>query len=139
MAQAAKPGIRNRQMNSAIECHPWRGQFADDPTPPRRKPIYAGVRAKLAKYQSQDKLSTLNADNIRVKNLYTAGFSPLPDPNQAKAGMAFPLRGRQDAQIHPHEEPHLCVDDTAKLFHGRFQLKLTSGEMHGPVTFMRKI
>jgi cytochrome c peroxidase len=56
----------------------------------RGKAIQAGVRVKLAKGTTWDALSRMSAQDIRAKDLFPAGFMPLPHPNHPEGGMLFP-------------------------------------------------
>jgi cytochrome c peroxidase len=55
------------------------------------KPIQEGVRVKLPKgLGSWQDLAAMTPDEIREKDLFPAGFMPLPHPNHAEGGMVFP-------------------------------------------------
>lgn len=56
----------------------------------RGKPIQGGVRVKLPSGTSWQQLSNMTADEIKTKNMWPAGFYPLPHDNQAEGGMLFP-------------------------------------------------
>ncbi len=56
----------------------------------RGKPIQGGVRVQLPKGTSWQDLANMTAAQIREKNLWPAGFYPLPHDNQAEGGMLFP-------------------------------------------------
>ncbi|MDP3859905.1 MAG: hypothetical protein Q8Q73_19260 [Stagnimonas sp.] len=56
----------------------------------RGKPVQAGVRVKLAPGVSWEQLAGMKPDEIKAKNLWPAGFYPLPHDNQAEGGMLFP-------------------------------------------------
>jgi len=88
--KAAKPDIMKRQMDLLTERYDLSDHPANGVTLSRGKPIQDGVRVKLAKDQSWDKLADLSPDEIRDKNLFPAGFFPLPHPNHAEGGMTFP-------------------------------------------------
>jgi cytochrome c peroxidase len=66
---------------------PARGlTFSDRP-----KPIQEGVRAKLpAGVRSWEDLAAMNPEEIRRRDLFPAGFMPLPHPNHPEGGMLFP-------------------------------------------------
>lgn len=57
---------------------------------PRGKPIQEGVRVKLPEGTTWDQLAAMGPDAIREKNLFPAGFLPLPHPNHPEGGMLFP-------------------------------------------------
>jgi cytochrome c peroxidase len=54
------------------------------------KPIQEGVRVKLPAGTTWDKLAAMSPDEIRQKDLWPAGFFPLPHPNHQEGGMLFP-------------------------------------------------
>jgi cytochrome c peroxidase len=56
----------------------------------RGKPVQGGVRVKLPTGTSWDDLAALGPEQIRERNLFPAGFLPLPHPNHAEGGMVFP-------------------------------------------------
>jgi cytochrome c peroxidase len=56
----------------------------------RGKAVQAGVRAKLPEGMTWDKLSKMTPEEIRNKDLWPAGFYPLPHPNHPEGGMLFP-------------------------------------------------
>jgi cytochrome c peroxidase len=63
---------------------------AKDVTMSRGKPVQEGVRAKLPKGVTWEKLANMTPEEIREKDLFPAGFLPLPHPNHAEGGMVFP-------------------------------------------------
>jgi cytochrome c peroxidase len=66
---------------------PARGLTVSD----RPKPIQEGVRAKLpAGVRSWEDLAAMNPEEIRRRDLFPAGFMPLPHPNHPEGGMLFP-------------------------------------------------
>jgi cytochrome c peroxidase len=88
---AAKAGVMNRQRALLEERydlgnHPARGVLMSA----RDKPIQEGVRARLAQGMSWSALAELSPEQIRAKNLFPAGFLPLPHPNHPEGGMVFP-------------------------------------------------
>ena len=56
----------------------------------RKKAIQEGVRVKLPEAMTWEQLAALTSAEIRAKNLYPAGFLPLPHPNHPEGGMLFP-------------------------------------------------
>ena len=55
------------------------------------KPVQTGVRVKLPKgIASWDSLNALSPADIRKRDVYPAGFLPLPHPNHPEGGMLFP-------------------------------------------------
>jgi len=88
--KAAKPDIMKRQ----IDLLNVRYDLADRPakgiTMSRGKPIQEGIRVKLPKGTTWEKLAAMSPDEIREKDLFPAGFFPLPHPNHPEGGMLFP-------------------------------------------------
>ncbi len=56
----------------------------------RGKPIQGGVRVKLPAGETWQGLGKMSPDQIKAKDLWPAGFYPLPHDNQAEGGMLFP-------------------------------------------------
>ena len=71
-----------------------RYDLADRPAPgvkmSRGKPVQAGVRAKLPRAITWEKLAAMSPEDIKAKNLWPAGFFPLPHPHHEAGGMVFP-------------------------------------------------
>lgn len=87
---AARPGLMKRQQ----ELLSSRYDLGDRPSAAvamsRGKPIQEGVRVRLPQGQTWDSLAALAPEEIRRRNLYPAGFLPLPHPNHSEGGMLFP-------------------------------------------------
>jgi cytochrome c peroxidase len=56
----------------------------------RGKPVQEGVRVTLPNGMTWDKLAALTPHDIRARDLFPAGFLPLPHPNHPVGGMVFP-------------------------------------------------
>src|SRR5690606_25060462 len=56
----------------------------------RGKAIQEGVRVKLPKGMTWEKLAALSPEEIREKDLFPQGFLPLPHPKHEEGGMVFP-------------------------------------------------
>ncbi len=56
----------------------------------RGKAIQEGVRVKLPEGMTWEKLAGLTPEEIKEKNLWPAGFYPLPHPHHEAGGMIFP-------------------------------------------------
>jgi cytochrome c peroxidase len=88
--KAAKPEVTKRHMDLLKK----RYELGDKPTQgvkmSRGKAVQAGVRAKLPEGMTWDKLSKMTPEEIRNKDLWPAGFYPLPHPNHPEGGMLFP-------------------------------------------------
>ncbi len=88
--KAAKPEIMKRQMDLLstrydLNDHPARGVAMS-----RGKPIQEGVRVKLPEGMTWEKLANMSPEEIREKDIFPAGFFPLPHPNHPEGGMLFP-------------------------------------------------
>jgi len=88
--QAAKPEVMKRQMNLLEERYDLSNRPAPGVTMSRGKPVQEGVRVKLPEGMTWQKLAAMSPEQIREKDLFPAGFLPLPHPNHAEGGMAFP-------------------------------------------------
>ena len=86
----AKPAIVKRHRSLLEE----RYDLSDRPVPGVKmaggKPVQGGVRVRLPAGVTWDGLAAMSAEEIREKNLWPAGFYPLPHPNHAEGGMLFP-------------------------------------------------
>lgn len=54
------------------------------------KALQEGVRVKLPGSMTWEKLAAMTPEEIRDKDLFPAGFLPLPHPNHNEGGMLFP-------------------------------------------------
>ncbi len=88
--QAAKPEVMKRQRALLESRYDLANRPAQGVTMSRGKPVQAGVRVKLPAGVTWDQLAQMSPDEIRSKNLFPAGFYPLPHPNHAEGGMVFP-------------------------------------------------
>ncbi len=87
--RAAREGLMQRQRALLAQ----RYDLANRPsgaTMFRGKPVQGGVRVKLPPGASWQRLAELSPDEIRARDLFPAGFLPLPHPNHAEGGMLFP-------------------------------------------------
>jgi cytochrome c peroxidase len=87
---AAKPEVMKRQMALLEERYDLSNRPAPGVTMSRGKPVQGGVRVKLPPGVTWDALAQMTPEQIRAKNLWPAGFYPLPHPNHAEGGMVFP-------------------------------------------------
>jgi len=88
--QAAKATVMKRQMDLLSERYDLSDRPARGVTMSRGKPIQEGVRVKLSAGMTWDKLAAMEPEEIRDKDLFPAGFLPLPHPNHPEGGMVFP-------------------------------------------------
>ncbi|HZI95536.1 MAG TPA: cytochrome B6 [Patescibacteria group bacterium] len=88
--QQEKPEFARRQQSLLAE----RYDLADRPvagvTMSRGKAVQAGVRVRLSGGMSWEKLAAMTPEEIRSRNLWPAGFYPLPHPHHESGGMVFP-------------------------------------------------
>lgn len=88
--KAAKPEVMERQKQLLNERYDLSDRPAKGLTMSGGKPIQEGVRAKLPKDVTWDQYTKMSPDEIRGKDIFPAGFLPLPHPNHAEGGMVFP-------------------------------------------------
>ena len=88
--KAARPEVMKRQMDLLNERYDLSDHPAKDVTMSRGKSIQEGVRAKLPKDATWEKLAAISPEEIREKDLFPAGFLPLTHPNHPEGGMVFP-------------------------------------------------
>lgn len=88
--QAEKAEVEDRQAGLLAQ----RYDLSDNPSSElhmtRGKPVQAGVRVRLPEGQTWDSLAALSPEEIRMRDLFPAGFMPLPHPKQPEGGMVFP-------------------------------------------------
>ncbi|OHC68087.1 MAG: cytochrome B6 [Rhodocyclales bacterium GWA2_65_20] len=88
--QAGKSAFAQRQQDMLAA----RYDLADRPLTgvvmSRGKPLQEGVRVKLPAAMTWEKLAALSPEQIREKQLWPAGFLPLPHPHHEAGGMVFP-------------------------------------------------
>src|SRR5256886_6459558 len=87
---AAKPSVMQRQMTLLEQRYDLGNRPAKDVTMTRGKAGQQGVRVNLSKGMTWEKLSMLSPEEIQNKDLFPAGFVPLPHANQPEGGMLFP-------------------------------------------------
>src|SRR5438093_4103531 len=88
--EAAKPEVLKRQAALFDERYDLSDRPVSRVTVSRGKPIQEGVRVKLPKAVTWEQLAGMDADAIRDKDLFPAGFLPLPHVNQPGGGMVLP-------------------------------------------------
>ncbi len=87
---AEKPQFAERQRNLLAERYDLSDRPAAGVTMSRGKPAQAGVRVKLPEGMSWDQLAALTPEEVKSRNLWPAGFYPLPHPHHEAGGMVFP-------------------------------------------------
>ncbi|MFS2136307.1 hypothetical protein [Duganella sp. Dugasp56] len=88
--RAARAAIMQRQLDLLAARYDLANRPAPGVTMFRGKPVQEGVRVRLPRGLSWEQLAALSPNEIRERNLFPAGFLPLPHPNQAEGGMLFP-------------------------------------------------
>ena len=88
--KAAKPEIMKHQMDLLNERYDLSDRPASGVTMSRGKPVQEGVRAKLPTGMTWETLASMSPEEVREKDLFPAGFYPLPHPNHPEGGMLFP-------------------------------------------------
>jgi len=88
--KVAKPEVMKRQMDVLNARYDLANRPAKDVTMSRGKPVQEGVRAKPPQGMTWEKLQAMSPEEVRGKDLFPAGFLPLPHPNHPEGGMVFP-------------------------------------------------
>jgi len=88
--KAAKAEIARKHQELLEARYDLSNRAAKNVTMSRSKPLQEGTRAKLPKGMTWDKLTALSPQEIRDKDLFPAGYLPLPHPNHPEGGMVFP-------------------------------------------------
>lgn len=88
--KAEKPAVEKKHMDLLNERYDLGNRPAKGVTMSRGKAVQEGVRVKLQKGATWDKLAAISPEEIREKDLFPAGFFPLPHPKHAEGGMLFP-------------------------------------------------
>lgn len=87
---AAKPEIEKRQAAILSERYDLSDRPAKEVTMSRGKPVQEGVRVKLPRGVTWEQLAAMRPEEIAQRDVFPAGFLPLPHPNQPEGGMLFP-------------------------------------------------
>lgn len=86
----AKPAVQKKHMDLLNERYDLSDRPAQGVAMSRGKAVQEGVRVKLSKGMTWDKLASISPEEIREKDLLPPGFFPLPFPNHPEGGMLFP-------------------------------------------------
>lgn len=89
MAQA-KPAIAQSHQALLTERYDLADRPADGVAMSRGKPVQQGVRVRLKPGVTWEMMDALTPDEIRTRDIFPAGFQPLPHPNHPEGGMVFP-------------------------------------------------
>ena len=88
--QNDKPEFAKRQQDLLTERYDLSNRPARGVTMSGGKAVQDGARTRLPKDMTWGKLATMTPDEIKSKNLWPAGFLPLPHPHHEAGGMIFP-------------------------------------------------
>ncbi len=88
--QKEKPSFAERQQKLLNQRYDLADRPAKGVTMARGKPVQAGVRAKLPAGTTWERLAGMTPEDIKDRNLWPAGFYPLPHPHHEAGGMIFP-------------------------------------------------
>ncbi|AXA91017.1 cytochrome B6 [Massilia sp. YMA4] len=88
--RAARPIVMKRQQELLAQRYDLANRPAPGVTMFRGKPVQEGVRVRLPKGVTWQQLAAMSPDEIRNRDLFPAGFLPLPHPNHPEGGMLFP-------------------------------------------------
>jgi cytochrome c peroxidase len=88
--KSAKQEIMKRQMDLLNERYDLSNRPTTGVTMTKGKPIQEGVRVKLSKDMTWERLAEIGPEKIRENDQFPAGLFPLPHPNHAEGGMVFP-------------------------------------------------
>jgi cytochrome c peroxidase len=88
--QQEKAEFAKRQQNLLAERYDLADHSATGVTMSRGKPVQDRVRVKLPKDATWEKLAGMSPEDIKAKDLWPAGFYPLPHPHHEAGGMVFP-------------------------------------------------
>jgi cytochrome c peroxidase len=88
--QSEKPKFAQRQQALLMGRYDLADRPANFTVMSRGKSVQDGVRVKLPHGMTWEKLAALSPDEIREKQLWPAGFLPLPHPHHEAGGMVFP-------------------------------------------------
>jgi cytochrome c peroxidase len=88
--QADKPTFAQRQQAMLAERYDLADRPAAEATMSRGKPVQDGVRVKLPSGTSWEALAALSPEEVKERQLWPAGFLPLPHPHHEAGGMIFP-------------------------------------------------
>lgn len=88
--QAQKPVFAQRQQDMLAARYDLADRPARGVAMSRGKPVQDGVRVKLPEGMNWEELAALSPEDIRERQLWPAGFLPLPHPHHEVGGMVFP-------------------------------------------------
>ncbi|HMN47262.1 MAG TPA: hypothetical protein PKE27_21975 [Povalibacter sp.] len=87
---AAKAGVMQRQKDLLNSRYDLGNRPVSGVTMSKGKAVQGGVRVKLSRGMTWEKLGGMSPEQIRNQGAFPAGFLPLSHPHQAEGGMVFP-------------------------------------------------
>jgi len=88
--QAEKAHFAKRQQGMLAARYDLSDRPAKEAGMSRGKPVQSGVRARLPKGTTWEKLAALLPEEVKERQLWPQGFLPLPHPHHEEGGMVFP-------------------------------------------------
>jgi cytochrome c peroxidase len=88
--QREKPTFAKRQQEMLAGRYDLADRPAKGVTMSRGKAVQDGVRVKLPRGVTWEKLAGMSAEDIKNQDAWPAGFYPLPHPHHEAGGMIFP-------------------------------------------------
>jgi len=85
-----KPAFATRQQTLLAARYDLADRPAPGVTMSKGKPVQEGIRVKLPQDTTWEQLAAMSPEEIKSKNLWPAGFYPLPHPHHEAGGMVFP-------------------------------------------------
>jgi cytochrome c peroxidase len=85
-----KPEFAKRQQALLTDRYDMADRPAVGVTMSRGKAVQDGVRVKLPKEMTWAQLAAMSPEDIKARDLWPAGFLPLPHPHHESGGMVFP-------------------------------------------------
>jgi cytochrome c peroxidase len=88
--KAAKPDVMKKHMDLLSSRYDLADRPAQGAAMSRGKKVQEGVRVKLPQGVTWEQLAAMTPEQILEKDVWPAGFYPLPHPNHPEGGMLFP-------------------------------------------------
>lgn len=103
--EADKPKLAKAQAKLLEERYDLSDRPVKGAVMSRGKAVQGGVRTRLPKGTTWDKLARMSPEQIKKEGLWPQGFYPLPHPNHHEGGMVFPrfhideIKKREDRDL----------------------------------------
>jgi cytochrome c peroxidase len=97
--QKEKPTFAKRHQDLLAARYDLADRPAKGVTMSKGKAVQEGVRAKLARGATWEKLAGMSAEEIKSQDLWPAGFLPLPHPHHEAGGMLFPKKQIDEVKL----------------------------------------